>query len=196
MSELQITQSHLETARDLVLGLDPSQTPTDPHELNDRLSIPQPGLAETLALLSHQAGKNIAISIPLTFVIIEAANQAAPDRMTTPIKSKAYMTSVAAVAAEAKAAVDGARDGALRARHPALVEFLDAQLLSETSAGGKLSADDRTGIYALGLAVIRAIDRQWSGAEQPATAAKVPGRNDPCHCGSGRKFKKCHGAPV
>lgn len=21
------------------------------------------------------------------------------------------------------------------------------------------------------------------------------GRNDPCHCGSGRKFKKCHGAP-
>ena len=19
------------------------------------------------------------------------------------------------------------------------------------------------------------------------------GRNDPCHCGSGRKFKKCHG---
>lgn len=23
-----------------------------------------------------------------------------------------------------------------------------------------------------------------------------PGRNDPCHCGSGKKFKKCHGAPV
>ncbi len=26
-----------------------------------------------------------------------------------------------------------------------------------------------------------------------ATAARV-GRNDPCHCGSGKKFKKCHGA--
>lgn len=24
--------------------------------------------------------------------------------------------------------------------------------------------------------------------------ADLPGRNDPCHCGSGRKFKKCHGA--
>ena len=23
--------------------------------------------------------------------------------------------------------------------------------------------------------------------------ADVPGRNDPCHCGSGKKFKKCHG---
>ena len=22
----------------------------------------------------------------------------------------------------------------------------------------------------------------------------MPGRNDPCHCGSGKKFKKCHGA--
>jgi len=24
-------------------------------------------------------------------------------------------------------------------------------------------------------------------------AAKI-GRNDPCHCGSGKKYKKCHGA--
>lgn len=23
---------------------------------------------------------------------------------------------------------------------------------------------------------------------------KTPGRNDPCYCGSGKKFKKCHGA--
>ena len=22
------------------------------------------------------------------------------------------------------------------------------------------------------------------------------GRNDPCHCGSGKKFKKCHGVGV
>jgi len=29
-------------------------------------------------------------------------------------------------------------------------------------------------------------------AEQ-ATSAKV-GRNDPCPCGSGKKYKKCHGA--
>ncbi len=28
---------------------------------------------------------------------------------------------------------------------------------------------------------------------QPAHSARAPGRNDPCPCGSGRKFKKCHG---
>jgi preprotein translocase subunit SecA len=29
---------------------------------------------------------------------------------------------------------------------------------------------------------------------QPVTADKEPGRNDPCPCGSGKKYKKCHGA--
>lgn len=31
---------------------------------------------------------------------------------------------------------------------------------------------------------------------KPATVHAVPrpGRNEPCHCGSGKKFKKCHGA--
>ena len=28
--------------------------------------------------------------------------------------------------------------------------------------------------------------------EKPGTPGKI-GRNDPCHCGSGKKFKKCHG---
>jgi hypothetical protein len=35
-----------------------------------------------------------------------------------------------------------------------------------------------------------------AGAAKPATFVKSGpdvGRNDPCHCGSGKKFKKCHG---
>lgn len=28
----------------------------------------------------------------------------------------------------------------------------------------------------------------------PQHAARKPGRNDPCYCGSGKKYKKCHGA--
>ncbi len=34
-------------------------------------------------------------------------------------------------------------------------------------------------------------------APRPETrrVEKAPGRNDPCPCGSGKKFKKCHGAP-
>ena len=37
------------------------------------------------------------------------------------------------------------------------------------------------------------VDRLLNPLE-PARAAQIPGRNDPCHCGSGKKFKKCHGA--
>ncbi|HEX6308911.1 MAG TPA: preprotein translocase subunit SecA [Longimicrobiales bacterium] len=33
-------------------------------------------------------------------------------------------------------------------------------------------------------------------AQQPATAEKTVGRNDPCPCGSGKKYKKCHGAGI
>ncbi|MDE3076565.1 MAG: SEC-C domain-containing protein, partial [Chloroflexota bacterium] len=29
---------------------------------------------------------------------------------------------------------------------------------------------------------------------KPAAAGVKVGRNDPCPCGSGRKYKKCHGA--
>ena len=32
-----------------------------------------------------------------------------------------------------------------------------------------------------------------SGPKQPVQKKKTPGRNDPCWCGSGKKYKKCHG---
>ncbi|HYU20266.1 MAG TPA: preprotein translocase subunit SecA [Chloroflexota bacterium] len=36
-------------------------------------------------------------------------------------------------------------------------------------------------------------NREQEGARQPVRAGKKIGRNDPCPCGSGRKYKKCHG---
>ena len=32
-----------------------------------------------------------------------------------------------------------------------------------------------------------------SSAQEPIHSEKI-GRNDPCPCGSGKKYKKCHGA--
>ena len=31
------------------------------------------------------------------------------------------------------------------------------------------------------------------GRRQPVQVEKLPGRNEPCYCGSGKKFKQCHG---
>ncbi len=42
-----------------------------------------------------------------------------------------------------------------------------------------------------------AVDRSsgnGSGGRAAVVTARPPGRNEPCYCGSGRKFKKCHGA--
>jgi preprotein translocase subunit SecA len=32
-----------------------------------------------------------------------------------------------------------------------------------------------------------------AGKQQPIRVEKKPGRNDPCPCGSGKKYKQCHG---
>ncbi len=36
--------------------------------------------------------------------------------------------------------------------------------------------------------------QQQRGKKQPVVVGEKTGRNDPCPCGSGRKYKKCHGA--
>ena len=44
-----------------------------------------------------------------------------------------------------------------------------------------------------GSAVLQGAQKRHAPAQQPIEAAKV-GRNDPCPCGSGKKYKRCHGA--
>ena len=44
------------------------------------------------------------------------------------------------------------------------------------------------------LAAIQFIGGEASAAQQPVLAKKTVGRNDPCPCGSGKKYKKCCGA--
>ncbi|MGN1236441.1 MAG: SEC-C metal-binding domain-containing protein, partial [Bacteroidaceae bacterium] len=36
-------------------------------------------------------------------------------------------------------------------------------------------------------------DTRAQQPQQPYVREKLPGRNDPCPCGSGKKFKNCHG---
>jgi SEC-C motif-containing protein len=38
------------------------------------------------------------------------------------------------------------------------------------------------------------VDGQTPTQKPFVKSEPAPGRNDPCHCGSGKKFKKCHGA--
>lgn len=51
--------------------------------------------------------------------------------------------------------------------------------------------------FAAALWAVYDLHRIWRSLgprAQPVRQAATPGRNDPCWCGSGQKFKKCHGA--
>ncbi|RYH23430.1 MAG: zinc chelation protein SecC, partial [Alcaligenaceae bacterium] len=41
---------------------------------------------------------------------------------------------------------------------------------------------------------LRRLWRSLGPRVEAVRKAATPGRNDPCHCGSGKKFKRCHGA--
>jgi uncharacterized protein len=41
---------------------------------------------------------------------------------------------------------------------------------------------------------LREVWRSMGPRIAPVRKAPEPGRNDPCPCGSGKKYKKCHGA--
>jgi|688.fasta_scaffold04526_11 preprotein translocase subunit SecA len=74
----------------------------------------------------------------------------------------------------------------LEFRHP---EAAAAQ--QNIAAGGPASAED--GMIYHGSRADNAAEPRPAQQTQRRTAEKV-GRNEPCPCGSGKKFKKCHGA--
>ena len=39
-------------------------------------------------------------------------------------------------------------------------------------------------------------DTRAQHPQRPIVKDKMPGRNDPCPCGSGKKFKNCHGKGI
>jgi uncharacterized protein YecA (UPF0149 family) len=73
-----------------------------------------------------------------------------------------------------------------------------AELLAEDVKEAAMTADTAGTIIKPTEVVIEAFDAALSGArpgERQGTivAAEKVGRNEPCPCGSGKKYKKCHG---
>jgi len=73
-----------------------------------------------------------------------------------------------------------------------------AELLAEDVKENAMTLETASTIIKPTEVVIEAFDAALNGrraGEQQGTvvAAEKPGRNDPCSCGSGKKYKKCHG---
>ena len=64
----------------------------------------------------------------------------------------------------------------------------------------RLGFEERMGLIAELPECIAELGIFWTASggatfREPKRAEPLPGRNDPCPCGSGKKYKKCHGAP-
>jgi preprotein translocase subunit SecA len=82
----------------------------------------------------------------------------------------------------------GAATGAVRRPAPdALAAAFGGRTVADPALapGGAMASADAAALQA---------GREAVGPARPVTVEKMPGRNEPCWCGSGRKFKKCHGA--
>lgn len=69
------------------------------------------------------------------------------------------------------------------------------QALAEQFPGQTLARDDLIDEACFAVQDLRCYWLERTTRTLPRVAPPTPGRNDPCPCGSGRKFKKCHGAP-
>jgi preprotein translocase subunit SecA len=54
-----------------------------------------------------------------------------------------------------------------------------------------MSAGERVGEF--GDASVAVAEAPPEVTQQPVRVEKTPGRNQPCFCGSGKKYKLCHG---
>ena len=58
-------------------------------------------------------------------------------------------------------------------------------------AGGLSATAAAMPMEELGESPVQVIEE--AAPQQPVRVEKTPGRNEPCYCGSGKKFKQCHG---
>lgn len=72
-------------------------------------------------------------------------------------------------------------------------EFMNRGARAEQHGEIELDEDDTREHRLIQLRKLRAEMALSGGASVFVPRAGAPGRNDPCPCGSGRKFKKCHG---
>lgn len=79
----------------------------------------------------------------------------------------------------------------------ALCAWQDLAMVAEAirAAGGTLTDGQQAGIDAAleeGAKLLIPFDPSAAASLPSIARARRPGRNDPCRCGSGRKYKRCH----
>jgi len=174
------------------------------NKLAHRLQREQPFLLQHAAAVKTEHGDAVGEAAVFYATLVWAMFDRTSDS-TLPRLTTQNLADADTVVTEALAAIDGLADKpphervapALVASQPHIYAKL-ADLLAEDVKEAAMTADTAATIIKPTQVVIEAFDAAVSGrrpGERQGTFvadAKV-GRNEPCPCGSGKKYKKCHG---
>lgn len=174
------------------------------NKLAQRLQKEQPWLLQHAAAIRTEHGDSVGEAAVFYATLIWAMFDKSQDG-TLPRVTGVNLTDADKVVTDQLATVPGLADKPIHERvAPALVETQPniyaklAELIAEDVKEDAMSADTATAIIKPTQVVIEAFDAAMNGrrpGERQGTviAADKVGRNEPCPCGSGKKFKKCHG---
>ncbi|HVK83859.1 MAG TPA: SEC-C metal-binding domain-containing protein [Kofleriaceae bacterium] len=174
------------------------------NKLAQRLQKEQPFLLQHAAAIRTEHGDSVGEAAVFYATLIWAMFDRGQDG-TLPRLTAQNLADADRVVTEQLSTIEGLADKPIHERvAPKLVETQPyiyaklAELISEDVKEAAMTPDTASTIIKPTEVVIEAFDAAMSGrrpGEQQGTivAADKVGRNEPCPCGSGRKFKKCHG---
>jgi hypothetical protein len=175
------------------------------NKLAQRLQREQPFLLQYAAAVRTEHGDTVGEAAvfyaTLMWAMFERGRDATLARLT-----QANLTEAEKVVTEDLAAVEGLADKpayertapSVEARQPHIYAKL-RELLAEDVKENAMTAETCAAIIKPTQVVVEAFDAALAGrrpgeAQGPVLAQPKVGRNEPCPCGSGKKYKKCHGA--
>jgi hypothetical protein len=174
------------------------------NKLAQRLQREQPFLLQHAAAVKNEHGDAVGEAAVFYATLIWAMFDRGRDG-TLPRLTAQNLADADRAVTEALATIDGLADKPAHERvAPALVDVQPhvyaklVALLAEDVKEAAMTAETASTIIKPTEVVIEAFDAALSGlrpGEQQGTVVtgEKVGRNEPCPCGSGKKYKKCHG---
>jgi hypothetical protein len=174
------------------------------NKLAQRLQREQPFLLQRAAAVKSEPGNAVGEAAVFYATLVWAMfDRSRPG--TLPRLTEQNLADADRVVTEALAAIDGFADKPAHERvAPPLVETQPhiyaklAVLVAEDVKEAAMTEETAAAIVKPTQLVVEAFDAALSGrrpGERQGTIVADPkvGRNEPCPCGSGKKYKKCHG---
>jgi hypothetical protein len=204
MSAHVVTPEHVEKTIAAFTRLDQRADKKAMNKLAQRLQKEQPWLLQRAAAVRTEHGDVVGEAAVFYATLVWSMFDRGRED-TLPRLTQQNLADADREVTEELSKVDGLADKPVHERvSPILVKKQPhvyaklAELIAEDVKEGAMTADTAATIIKPTQVVVEAFDAAVSGArpgERQGTivVADKVGRNDPCPCGSGKKYKKCHG---